>query len=70
MESPLLFEGGEGRGAWVLFIHFLLLLYILQLFVFFFKISLTLERSQTDVKIVNSKQKGDGGAFFCHFLFF
>ncbi len=51
----ILFEGGEGRGALVLFIHFLLLLYFLQLFLFFFV-------------IFSNSWRGMGGIFFSLFF--
>ncbi len=47
----------DGRGAWVLFIHFLLLLYFLQLFVFVFV-------------IFSNSWRGMGGIFFSLFVFF
>lgn len=45
----------DGRGAWVLFIHFLLLLYFLQLFVFVFV-------------IFSNSWRGMGGIFFSLFF--
>jgi len=58
----------DGRGAWVLFIHFLLLLYFVNVLLFF----LTFEGERGDtiffIFLKKNIEGGGAGVFFLHFL--